>query len=393
MRRPLTPIPLLTLLFSALVVPPGAQAEDRGWLGTSPPATDSAPAEPLPEVIPAWLQGEPGDPRPVGLPGYPTELIRFELRGSEPLGEALQLLRRVLGRDVIRTIDLPENLAFRPVRVWTPGTLEQTLEQMMAYAGVSLWLAGGTLHARDGYRPAPFQDGISSPRPDVPARRLFPMKLSNVRNIELGSLLRTIGSLTGVVPTVARAHAHRKVSLRATGHFGQVLEVLASTTELRLFVDGPYLRVVEGWAPRPVPADPGDPLPELRFQATDIELGSLLRTASTLTRVQVCVPTRYQPLLVSLEHRGPVEELMAKIQAELLRRGVEVEAFRDREYLRVQPRAEGPRQEAPDSARTPVVFPDPDGYGRDPLWELGEEEDHDLLDSDLGFDDDDFGGL
>lgn len=317
----------LPLALALALLPSPGRAEPEGWLGGAPP-----------EARPATDLADPGE-------------ILLASRG-EDLEDVLNLLIGRAFPDGSVTSALPRAERHRKVSLQARGRFEHVLEALGAAADLRLVRQGSTIQARGLYQAPP-----ARPPTEAELRDLGKQVQLRAADQSLGHVVQVLATFAGKMAVIPATEFHRKVTVNLRGNLAQGLEALGAAHQLRLWVDGPLLRVARrcvhrGRAYARPPKDPGR-LVSLRAQ--DQELAKVTNILATFWGDTIAViDPRYArvPVTVSLEDATPVQ-VTAALEGQL--EGAEV--FVDGPFLRVQPQA-------------PACPPAPTGAGWDGLETL-----------------------
>ncbi len=393
---------LRTRLALALLAPAACVMADPGWLGGNPTGTEVAgpgtssrpPPDPVDHqdlwhlgwghswqrpdrAIPEWLTGKGDQPRPLGLKGYPEGGLRVSAKHL-PLHQILKIVATTApGGPYL--LDLPIDVGSRTAMLQAEGRLELVLEALQAASSTSIWLEGKTLRVRDGYRTPPWV-APSVARSGGGIAKEIKVDASGT---ELDALLRILATQIGKIAVVPAKFARLKGSVSVAGAtLPQALEAIGCAYEVECFVDGPYLRVSDGWRPRVRPPVGTTPARSLRIKTGEGELGSVATLVAKLAGLIPCISGRLaKARLGALDLEAHLPEVLDTMVSRLGRIGSDIDAFVDGPYLRVQARhgnpALKPRELAALDLPERLLYPDPAkprGLSGPDLFELEVDE-------------------
>jgi hypothetical protein len=276
-----------------------------------------------------WLSGK----SKAAAPAPQGRDVRLSV-SEQHLGKVLpQLLRMAFPDGAVRSA-VPSREDKRKVTLHANGKFEHVLEALGAAANLNLVQAGDEIRAQGFYEAPP-------PRPpgEEDLKALGKQVSLRASDQDLGKVLNVLGTFTGKMVVLSGLSRRRKVNLNIRGNVAQALEALGSMTRLRMWIDGPLLRVGTSCVrrERAYARPPSFPSKLVSLRAHGQELGKVASVLTTFwggTIAVVADPLRRTKLDIDLENATPLQ-VTAAIEDQL--EGADV--FLDGPFLRVQPRA------------------------------------------------------
>lgn len=313
-------------MLAALVLPGLALAAPQGWLSDSreePPLAATSTAAPA--------------PLPVTVPGAPKAIdrdLRLHARDQD-LGDVMPILLKLAFPEGKVRSAVPPREDRRKVSVKANGRFEHVLEAVGAAANLKLVQVGDEIRAQGRYQAPP-------PHPPTPGDIEDLAKSIRLRanDQNFGKVVQTLATFAGKTAVIPGTEYKLKVSLNLSGNLAQGLEALGAMTRLRLWVDGPLLRVSQSCIrrERPYARPPTTASRLVSLTANDQELAKVTNVLSTFwgdTIPAVSTFLSRQKVSLDVSNATPLQ-VMAAIEDQL----TGVEAFLDGPFLRIQPRAQ-----------------------------------------------------
>lgn len=289
-----------------------------------PVAVAAAPGE-TPE---GWLAGPATTPT-----SSPGRTVRVDTRERD-LGDVLPLLLKLAFPDGSVRSAVPPREDLRKVTVRARGSFVQVLEAVGAAADLHLVRVGDEIRSHGIYRAPP-------PRPPTGDDLAALSKDVRLRASEqdLGDVISVLATFAGKTAIVPGTERRRRVTVNLGGNLAQALETLGAVTDLRLWIDGPLLRVGRSCIrrERAYARPPPERLEKISLRANGQELGKIANVLATFwgsTIPVVATPHAMRQVSLDLKDATPLQ-VTAAIEDQLP--GVEV--YLDGPFLRIQTKA------------------------------------------------------
>lgn len=309
----------------------------------------------LPSPLPAgsWLSEsgdqpqpptDPSRPLPEKAPGNPSEKWSGRRMNLRVRGKTVeQLLRTAIatlipGREP-PTLELEPYEALQKVNLTLKDvTFPEVLDALSTKIGRHLVLEEGTVRCAGAYE-------HPSPRPPTDEElQILAKPLSmQARSKPLGQVLGMVATISRTLALVPSIYEARKIDIKAPdANLAQLLEVIGESVEMRVWLDGRFLRLASRPSP-PLPPLPAGPSRRISLRVHETGLAKVLRQIGMFHDKLVCIPASLAEKRVSLSIRDqPIEEILQNLGDSL-----DLEIYLDGPFLRVSRYPPSPAEAGP----------------------------------------------